>query len=298
MIEPGLFEMVDREPPQKAVVRVNWFRVALALVLPAVLVAFSLSSSRIQIQVVSGGPSAPPADPSALQLVTGPVSQWTDSRSPLVPLGIAVRGPAELASAATVEIVGLPVEWVVSAGRPLGDRWRVPATQLSGLVALPPRGFSGAVDIAAELRRADDTLVDRRSIRLSITTNSPEPAADNYKAVADQPTAEKGALMLSRAEGLLAQRDISGARLVLRRLAEAGNARAALLLGETYERCVHYPSHCSTDPDPATARSWYEKAAKLGSDEARRRLEQLERGDGLPLAQSLQHASALTGGVP
>lgn len=305
MIESGLYEMVDREPPPRAVVRVNWFRVGLALVLPAALVAFSFSDSRIQIQVVSGGAPAPPADAAALQLVTGPVSQWTDGRSPMVPLGISVHGPAELASAATVEIVGLPGEWSVSAGRAIGDRWRIPATQLSGLVALPPRGFSGGVDIAAELRRADDTLVDRRPIRLTITTSPPEPvaaappepavtAAAEKKTLPEQLTPEKATLLLNKAQLLLAQHDISAARLMLRHLAEAGDAHAAMLLGETYERCVHYPAHCSTDSDPAVARSWYEKAAKLGSDEARRRLDHFERGDGLPPAQPLQHASTLT----
>jgi TPR repeat protein len=38
-------------------------------------------------------------------------------------------------------------------------------------------------------------------------------------------------LLLSKAEGLFAQRDISAARLMLRRAAKAGNARAALRLG-------------------------------------------------------------------
>jgi TPR repeat protein len=67
---------------------------------------------------------------------------------------------------------------------------------------------------------------------------------------------------LKRAEDMLAQGDISTARVTLRRLAEAGNARAALLLGDTY-----------ADADPVTARTWYENAAKFGSDEARRRLD-------------------------
>jgi len=84
--------------------------------------------------------------------------------------------------------------------------------------------------------------------------------------------------VLSRAEDLLAEGDIPAARLSLRWAATAGNARAALLLGETYERCLHYvgPLRCGEDADRAT-RTWYEMAAKLGSAEARQRLDRLAR---------------------
>jgi hypothetical protein len=42
--------------------------------------------------------------------------------------------------------------------------------------------------------------------------------------------------LLRVAEGLLAAGDIAAARLTLRRAAEAGNVRAAALLGETNDR--------------------------------------------------------------
>jgi hypothetical protein len=296
--DPRLFEDIDQWPQDRPVVRVNWFRVGLALLLPSLLVALvAFSDHRIHIQVVWGGPSVPTeVSSSTLQLVAEPVSQRTDSRSPLVPLGLFVHGPRELTSAAAVEIVGLPRGWVLSAGRSLGDRWRVPVAQLSGVVILPPRGFSGVVDIGAELRLADDTLVERQSLRLVMMTNAPERAIEKTmapelaieKTLAPELATEKAMiaiLNLKRAEDLLAVGDISAARVTLRRLAEAGNARAALLLGETY-----------ADADPATARTWYENAAKFGSDEARRRLDRLgseqPRGN-LPPAESSQHSSAL-----
>jgi hypothetical protein len=154
--------------------------------------------------------------------------------------------------------------------------------QLSGVVILPPQGFSGAVDIAVELRLADDTLVARRSLHLAMMTDAPERATE--KRMAPELATEKTItiFLVKRAENLLAEGDVSAARLTLRRLAEAGNARAALLLGETY-----------ADADPATARTWYESAAKFGSDEARRRLDRRgseePRGD-LPPAGSSQHS--------
>jgi hypothetical protein len=76
--------------------------------------------------------------------------------------------------------------------------------------------FPGAIDFAAELRLADDTLVDRRLVR----------------RVSIDPGDEKTNSLLRVAEGLLAAGDMAAARLLLRRAAEAGNARAALLFSE------------------------------------------------------------------
>jgi hypothetical protein len=259
------------DPQDRPVKRVNWPRVAFAGLLAAtvtilVTLRFQTTSER-NLQAVSGGPSAatevsfpPKADlPSTLQLVAEPASEGTDSRWPL---GIFVRGPSELASAAAIEIIGLPSGWALSAGRPLGNRWRIPAPGLSSAAILPPRRFFGAVDLEVELRLADDTLVERRSVR---------------RAMTDQElAAEETMLFVSRAESMLVQGDISAARLGLRRAAEVGNARAALLLGETYEGCLRYPLlRCSADADRATARAWYEMAAKYGSAEARQRLDRL-----------------------
>jgi hypothetical protein len=192
-------QAIDQWPqvvPDRLVIRVNWLRVGFAGLLAATVTIFVtiLVTRERTLQAVSGGPST-------LQLVAGPASQGTDSRSPLVPLGSFVRGPSELASAATVEIIGLPSGSVLSAGRPLGNRWRIPAAQLSGAVILPPRHFSGAVDLEAELRLTDDTLVERRSVHRAMT--DPELAA------------QETMLFLSKAESLLVQRDISAARLVL-----------------------------------------------------------------------------------
>jgi hypothetical protein len=147
----------------------------------------------------------------------------------------------------------------LSAGWPFAHGWRIPAARLSGAVILPPRGFSGAIEFAAELRLADNTLVERRLVRRVI-----DPGHGGEET------------MMLRAEGLLAARDISAARLVLRRAAETGNAQAALLLGETYD-CLMSRLNCGGDADPAAARTWYEVAAEFGSTDARQRLDRLAR---------------------
>lgn len=84
------------------------------------------------------------------------------------------------------------------------------------------------------------------------------------------------ASLLKRANALIASSDVAAARLVLRRAADAGDARAAMTLAETYDPAfleklgVH-----GVVPDLAMARSWYEKAGTFGSAEAPRRLETL-----------------------
>ena len=304
---PQAVEQWPQPPLDRIAIRVNWPRVAFAGLLAAtvttlvtLLVALGFQdTSERSLPAVSEGPSAttevsiaPTTGPSSpLQLVAELAFQGTDSR---LPLGVLVRGSSELASTAAIEIIDLPSGWALSAGRPLGNRWRIPATKLPGAAILPPRRFLGAVDLEVELRLADDTLVERRSVHRAWAMAEPKPAPAKpaspnlapAKLAAEQLVAEKLAaekhaaentpLLLRKAEGLLVQKDLSSARLVLRRAAEAGNARAALLLGGTYEGCLDFNSLCNiTDADRATARYWYEMAAKFGSAEAHQRLDRL-----------------------
>jgi hypothetical protein len=271
---PIQVEQWPQVAPDEPAIRINWPRVAFAGLLAAtvtILVTLRFqATSEHNPQALSGGPSAatevsfaPKAEPlPTLQLVAEPAAQGTDNR---LPLSIFVRGPSEIASAAAIEIIGLPSGWSLSAGWPFGRGWRIPAAQLSGALILAPRDFSGAVDFAAELRLADDTLVERRLVR-RVTI---DPGLGT----------EESMVLLRVAEGLLAARDISTARLVLRRAAEAGNARAALLLGETYDGCLLRRLGCSADADRDAARTWYEVAKEFGSTDARRRLDRLARDE-------------------
>jgi hypothetical protein len=81
---------------------------------------------------------------------------------------------------------------------------------------------------------------------------------------------------LKRADALIASGDLAAARLVLRRAADAGDARAAMTLAETYDPAVleKLGVH-GVVPDLAMARGWYEKAKQFGSTEATQRLELL-----------------------
>jgi hypothetical protein len=85
------------------------------------------------------------------------------------------------------------------------------------------------------------------------------------------------ASLLKRAKGLIAIGDIVPARLLLERAADAQEPTAALLLAQTYDPAVLGTADLrSITPDPARARDWYQKAARLGSGDARQRLAQMQ----------------------
>jgi hypothetical protein len=81
------------------------------------------------------------------------------------------------------------------------------------------------------------------------------------------------AASMKRANDLIASGDIAAARLVLRRVADDGDAQAAVTLAETYDPAIldRLGVH-GTVPDIALARKWYEAAQKYGSVEAAQRL--------------------------
>jgi hypothetical protein len=83
-------------------------------------------------------------------------------------------------------------------------------------------------------------------------------------------------MLVGRGRDLFVQGDLAAARVVLRRAADAPNAEAALMLGATYDPFVlrELKAHRLVG-DVEAARAWYEKARKLGSDVAGRRLEML-----------------------
>jgi hypothetical protein len=84
------------------------------------------------------------------------------------------------------------------------------------------------------------------------------------------------ATLLVRGRNYLANGDVAAARLVFRRAAESGDAQAALALGGTFDPLVLMSlGSIGVAADPAQARSWYQKAADLGSRDAPQRLNQL-----------------------
>jgi hypothetical protein len=107
------------------------------------------------------------------------------------------------------------------------------------------------------------------------------PTATAPPVVAAPPSrklaADELATLMSRAKSLLASGDIPPARLLLERAAEAQEASAALMLAQTYDPSVMGTQDTrNVHTDAALARTWYQRAAQLGSVDAQRRLSQLQ----------------------
>jgi hypothetical protein len=83
-------------------------------------------------------------------------------------------------------------------------------------------------------------------------------------------------LLMKKGEQFLAAGDVVAARIALQRAAQAGDGNAAVVLGATYDPTeLAKLGVVGISADVAKARSWYEKAEKFGSPEARRRLDLL-----------------------
>ena len=141
----------------------------------------------------------------------------------------------------------------------------------AGVRASPPAPRVTRDDIALALRSAQQPQVQAEPA-------PPPPAAEAAPAtLARRLDADELANLLKRAKGLIAIGDIAPARLLLERAADAQEPSAALLLAQTYDPAVLGTQDMrSITPDPAMARDWYQKAARLGSIDARQRLAQMQ----------------------
>jgi serine/threonine protein phosphatase 1 len=248
--------------------------------------------------ISSTGPREPPADSaqteqsvvlSERRLILQQNASGIDGEA--IALGARVGGDAV---GLAVEIGSLQAGMTISSGRPMGSgAWRILATDIADAKIHPPVGFTGALDLPVELRTADDTVIDRGSLHLewlskpAIASTPSASASADYKTVIPETAThnpdrlaatsqldhEQIDFLIGRSQRLLAEGDVEAARILLRRAAEARDARAALALGATYDPImlailrVH-----GVTADVPRAREWYEKADEFGSQEARRRL--------------------------
>jgi hypothetical protein len=186
-------------------------------------------------------------------------------------------------------LTGLAAGTRLSLGSAFGaNGWRLPARDLTQALAYAPKDFAGVMEGTVDVRTENDVLIDSRPIRLAwLPKQSEEPVREARLETKEavQPVvaipsldAEELATLMRRGEEYLKTGDIAAARLVLRRAANAGHAQAALALGATFDPVILAElGVLGFPPDPAQARSWYDKAARLGLDEAQRRLERLAR---------------------
>jgi hypothetical protein len=160
----------------------------------------------------------------------------------------------------------------------------------AAVVALVIGEFPPWAHVRASERRAEATSFDSRfetepsnATRPADTATTTGIATSEVAGDAWQLDREEIAVFRRRGEEFVLVGDITAARLLLRRAADARDARAALALGAIYDPIVLKKlGVLGVAADTATARIWYEKAKEFGSAEAPQRLDLLaDRG---PLA--------------
>ena len=105
-------------------------------------------------------------------------------------------------------------------------------------------------------------------------SSAPATSAAPAKTATADPTA--GQEFRALGDERLRQGDVASARLFYERAADAGNARAALMLGGTYDSSfLERLGVQGMRGDPAQAASWYRRARELGEPEADARLQAL-----------------------
>ena len=125
---------------------------------------------------------------------------------------------------------------------------------------------------------------------LEATSTFTSPARQN-QPVAPFSGAEIAGL-LARGDWLFATGDVASARLLFERAADAGEAQAALRLGETFDPVylddAHLPGLLG-DPDAAVF--WYRRARDLGATGVASRLKTLEAKERRKFIEERQQAS-------
>lgn len=119
----------------------------------------------------------------------------------------------------------------------------------------------------------DATVTERAP---PVRAQEPPPAAPmEASLITRRLDRDEVASLVKRGEDFITSGEIASARLVLRRAAEAGDARAALALAGSFDTNLLTKLGMEEVADAAMARLWYERAKQFGSAEASRRLQQL-----------------------
>jgi hypothetical protein len=158
-----------------------------------------------------------------------------------------------------------------------------PAAPVQANIGARPVSIAAAPPTREEIAAALKTARQESARQVQPEIRAPEqaaalpPVAPPAAPVVRRMDPDELAALLKRARGLVETGDIAAGRLLLERAADAQEASAALLLAQTYDPAVLGTQDSrSIVPDPAMARSWYQKAAQFGSQDAQQRLAQMQ----------------------
>ena len=256
------------EPPQDAPPRRDLWPLALQASIALVVAAGAA-------WVVVSVPQITQLGRSIMPTTSGEARVWTSSRN-------AVPPPSGTISAVAVRSVAASPITAKAPTSPAQSATVEPAMQ--DAVERPDTSAPASAPITPVIDAADarppvdlETAPAERARRAA--NREPAAAASQTTApdfVTRQIDRDELAAMLRRAGDFIKSGDLSSARLLLRRAAEAGSEEAALTLAGTFDPNVLAARGFQDGAaDIGLARLWYERAAQFGSSEAPRLLRQL-----------------------
>jgi hypothetical protein len=205
----------------------------------------------------------------------------------LLPLGMWLN---DASGKETVTVAGLAEGTELSLGTSRGlAGWVLSGRDLDKTFVAPPRDFVGVMNATVKLSSAGGELLDVQIVQLEWIAKTEDvlrPLVEPAKPPTVVPSLpapvvpslnpDQIAALVKVGEDLLHNGDVAAARTVRKRAAAAGNARAALELGMTFDQAfLNNWGVVGFDPDLAQAREWYDRAIKLRSPEASCQLERL-----------------------
>jgi hypothetical protein len=162
-------------------------------------------------------------------------------------------------------------------GTPVSKRVEPPAHSPSGQSAPPTPPVANAAPVVASADAAAQP--QPRQQRDEQQPQQPQPQQPQTQQVTEHSlSAEEVDGLIHWGEKFLAQGDVATARHVLERAAQTRDARVPLMLAATYDPDgLRRMGMVGVRPDLEQAKSWYTRAAELGSPEASLRLAALAR---------------------
>jgi Bacterial SH3 domain len=192
-----------------------------------------------------------------------------------VPFALTLDSAEPLPSRSTLVISGLADGMSLSAGRPFGQtEWSLTPGEIGELSLSVPANVSGQHDLSVTLLTADGTEMARAATHLLV--------ANATSALVSRPD-EKGRIdeLIAHGRKMIDVGYFAGARAYYRRAAEAGSGEASFALAATYDPAlIQEMGAQGIKPDIGEARTWYDRARKLGITEADAELARL---DALPV---------------
>jgi hypothetical protein len=127
--------------------------------------------------------------------------------------------------------------------------------------------------VASILRAGPPPDALPRSPGMQTAPQAPPQAAPPAMTPQDR---ERAMRLVKKGDEQLAEGNVSGARLLYERAAEAGLAQAAMALAATYDADELARLHVrGIQPDANAAKRWYERARQLGAGDATERLRRI-----------------------